>query len=114
MKALIDRIFRRYGTQITLRRWSGDVILQGFLRQTGSLSRQNMETVQSPVGQIPWSQYTLYLPAEPVLEAEDIFLVGDTWYTLRRVEPVYFREEVLYYWGLCERRGDTDTWGSQS
>ncbi|MCD7755334.1 MAG: hypothetical protein LUJ09_03220 [Firmicutes bacterium] len=114
MKALVDSILTRYGTAITVRRVTGDFTVRGCVQHTGSLSRMNMQIVQSPVGQIPWSQYTMLLPAEPLLVEGDIFYVGETWYTVRRVEPVYCRDTLVGCWGICERRGEADNWGYPS
>lgn len=114
MRHTIDRILRKYGTPIVLRRVTGDTIIHGFMHHTGSLGWKNMQPVYSPLGEVPRGQYLLMLPIEPLLEKGDIFKKGDIWYVVRRVEKMWHGEKAVYCWCLCEEGGEAGIWGSQS
>lgn len=113
MRHTIDRILRKYGTPILLRRIDGDTTIYGFMQHTGSLGWKNMQPVYSPLGEIPRGQYLLLLPVEPLLERGDIFKKEDDWYVVRRVEKMWHGGEAIYCWCLCEEGGEAGIWGSQ-
>ncbi len=113
MRKTAEKILRRYGSPITLRRVEKDTELWGFMEHTASLGWQNMQGVYSPLGEIPRGQYLLLLPIEPLLEKEDLLFRGGTWYRVRRVEKVFYRDEAIYCWCLCEEGGKADNWGNQ-
>jgi hypothetical protein len=50
-------------------------------------------------------------PAGQVIDVGETLEVGGKEYMVRRVEPVYYGEEVAYFWGMCVEKGGEDTWG---
>ncbi len=113
MRKLVERILKKYGTDILLRRVTGDVILRGFLQHTGSLAWQNMRSIYSPLGRVPGGQYRLILPPQPEIAEGEMLRLGERWYTVRRCEKVWYRNEWIYSWCLCDERGEPDNWGFQ-
>ena len=111
MRRTVEKILRRYGSPITLRRSVGDTLLYGMMQHTGSLSWQNMRVAYSPLGEVPKGQYLLILPVEPLLKRGDFLLRDGSWYWVRRVEKVMYRDEAIYCWCLCEKGGNVDHWG---
>jgi hypothetical protein len=111
MRTLVEKVLHRYGTPVLLRRFTGDTVLYGIMQHTASLGWQNMQPVYSPLGEIPRGQYLLMVPVEPLLEKGDILRREEKWYTVRRVERVWHRDQPIYCWCLCEERGKVDNWG---
>ena len=75
------------------------------LQSVQSRSRQNMERLYSPIGQVPQGQYLCMLPAgTPGGEGDRLRLQGKC-YEISRLEPVYYGEKVAYLWGLCVEKG---------
>jgi hypothetical protein len=50
-------------------------------------------------------------PAEQEIAFGETLAVDGKDYMVRRVEPVYYGEEVAYYWGMCVEKGGEDNWG---
>ena len=111
MRALVEKVLRKYGTPLVLRRYDGDREIHAVMQHTASLGWQNMQPVYSPLGEIPRGQYLLMVPLEPLLEKGDILCREDKWYTVRRVEKVWHRDQPIYCWCLCEERGRMRNWG---
>lgn len=114
MRRKIERILRTYGTPITLRRGDGDTTIYGFMQHTGSLGWKNMQPAYSPLGEVPRGQYLLMIPVEPLLKKGDVVRRDGVWYMVRRVEKMWYQDEAVYCWCLCEEGGKTGIWGSQS
>jgi len=53
----------------------------------------------------------LLVPLEPLLEKGDVLRREEQWYTVRRVEKVWHKNQPIYCWCLCEERGKADNWG---
>lgn len=113
MRKTVEKILQRYGSSITLHRVEKDTQLRGFMEHTASLGWQNMQSVYSPLGEVPRGQYLLLLPVEPLLVKGDLLYREGIWYRVRRVEKVFYRDEAIYCWCLCEEGGKIDYWGSQ-
>ena len=111
---MIERIFKKYGTSMVLRGGGGDKTVRGIWQHTGSLGWQNMQSVYSPLGEIPRGQYLLMLPLEPPLQKGDTLYKDGIWYVVRRVEKIWHAEQAIYRWCLCEEGGQTGEWTSQS
>lgn len=114
MRQMIERILRKYGTPLLLRRIDGDTTIYGLMQHTASLGWKNMQPVYSPLGEVPRGQYLLMLPVEPTLEKGDVFKKDDRWFIVRRVEKMWHGDEAIYCWCLSEEGGNTGIWGSQS
>lgn len=114
MRGKVERILKRYGTTFALLQDDGNHEFRGIIQIVGAASQQNMQTEYTPVGENPQGRYLLLMPLELKPEKEDIFYKDDKVYKISRVEKVWFRDEALYYWCLCEERGEVKSWGNPS
>ena len=109
MQRKIGLILETYGVSIT--RTEKEVTYRGFFQPVRSKSWQYLEGNFSPLGEVPRGQYVYIGPAEQLLNPGETLEVGSRDYMVRRVEPVYYGEEIAYYWGMCVEKGGEDTWG---
>lgn len=109
MQRMIGKILDTYGVSIT--RKAVEVTYRGFFQPVRSKSWQYLEGNYSPLGEVPRGQYVYIGPAEQLLTVGETLEVGGKDYMVRRVEPVYYEEEIAYYWGMCVEKGGEDTWG---
>ncbi len=112
MKNMVDKIMRTYGTPLTLYRNGEKIGLRGFLQPNGSRSWQNTEINVVPLGIIPNGQYLYIGPVTPAAEEGDVLIMDNRIYELRQSEPVMYRDQLIYRWGLCVEKGGEDKWGS--
>lgn len=111
---MLEKIFRCYGTDITLSREEEHWELRGFLQSDTSRAKQNMFPDQSCAGLVSPGHYVFIGPVEPAVRDGDTLTMAGTAYLLHRVETIYERDEALYQWGLCTRKGVADTWPNLS
>ena len=109
MQQMIGKILATYGVSIT--RKEERVTYRGFFQPVRSKSWQYLEGNFSPLGEVPRGQYVYIGPAEQLLDVGETLQVGDRDYMVRRLEPVYYGEEIAYYWGMCVEKGGEDRWG---
>ena len=109
MQHKIGLILDTYGISIT--RKEASVTYKGFFQPVRSKSWQYLEGNFSPLGEVPRGQYVYIGPADKAVAFGDTLEVGGKDYMVRRVEPVYYGEEVAYYWAMCVEKGGEDTWG---
>ena len=114
MKAAMETLFTRWGTDMTIVSAEEHKTVRGFFRAVNSKSWQNMESVVSLLGEISRGQYVYIGPADAAVKEGDTLLLGEKSYLFRRVEPYYFGNQPIYQWGLCVEKGVNDTWGTQS
>lgn len=114
MRRMVDKIFNQYGTDLILTSGGETKALRGFFRAVNSRSWQSMEAVTTPLGEISRGQYSYIGPAEVVVAEGDTLTLDGRAYLFRRVEPYYYGNEIVYYWGLCMEKGGNQTWGSRS
>ena len=114
MKAAMETLFTRWGTDMTIVSAEEHKTVRGFFRAVNSKSWQNMESVVSLLGEISRGQYVYLGPADVAVKEGDTLLLGEKSYLFRRVEPYYFGNQPIYQWGLCVEKGVNDTWGTQS
>lgn len=116
VRGMVDKLIRRYGTSFVLLRSDGNRDIKGIMQITGTASRQNMQTNFAPLGEVPRGRYLLLVPAEPEIEKGDVLIRSEEelYFTVCRVERVWFRDETLYCWCLCEERGASGAWAKQS
>ena len=114
MKAAMETLFARWGTDMTIVSAEEHKTVRGFFRAVNSKSWQNMESVVSLLGEISRGQYVYIGPADAAVKEGDTLLLGEKSYLFRRVEPYYFGNQPIYQWGLCVEKGVNDTWGTQS
>ena len=84
MRQMLDKIFRCYGSEITLERGAETVSLRGFFQPDLSRAKQNLHPEMTQMG--------LALPGQ---------------YLLQNGAP-------LYQWALCTKKGGADAWAVPS
>lgn len=109
----IEKVLRRYGSSLILRRSDKTVCFHGFLQHSGSKSWQNMERSFGPLGEIPRGQYVLLAPLDPELKEGDTLVQGTLETAICRLETVTVGDKAVYRWGLCTKKGGEDTWAMQ-
>lgn len=101
----MKKILARWGSELVLVSGAERVRIRALLQHTASKSRQNMLPGYGALGKNPGGQYVYIGPAS-VPVREGMTLLSEQSYLIRRAEAVHLRGKVLYYWGLCERKGD--------
>ena len=114
MRRTVERILKRYGTDLTVTGETGTKQIRGFFRAVNSKSWQSMESEASLLGEITRGQYAYLGPADAGVQEGDTLVLGARAYLFRRVELYYYGNDAIYQWGLCVEKGVNDTWGSQS
>ncbi len=111
MAALIDRLLKRYGCDLTLVvSYNETYSFRGLLQHFDSHTWANMQKEYSLLGDIPRGRYVLLVPMEPELEVGSILMQGEKRLILRRIETVRLGDKALYRWGLCAERTKEATW----
>ena len=114
MRRTVDKLIQQYGTDLILNCNGEEKAARGFLRAVTSHSWQSMEPIATPLGEVSRGQYTyIGQAAYPVNERDTVSLRGKT-YRFCRVEPYYYGDELIYYWGACIEKGGAEPWGAQS
>ena len=111
---MLDKIFRCYGSEITLVRGEEALCLPGFFQPELSRARQNLHPEMTQAGLTTPGQYLLLCPAEPEILPGDTVTVAGTAYLLRRCETLLEKGAPLYQWALCTKKGGADTWAVPS
>ena len=114
MRATVESVMAKHGTDLTIVSGSETKTARGFFRAVNSKSWQSMESEASLLGEITRGQYVYMGPAEVTIGEGDTLRLGDRAYVFRRVEPYYFGDEPIYQWGLCVEKGVNDIWGIRS
>ena len=114
MQKIIEDVFRKHGTDMTIENSLETKTVRGFFRAVNSKSWQSMESEASLLGEITRGQYAYIGPVDVAVREGDTLHLGGKSYLFRRVEPYYYGNQAVYLWGLCVEKGVNDTWGSQS
>ena len=102
---MIERILRRWGTELILQQSGAEFRLRGLIFHSSSKSWQNMEHSYTPLGRVPRGQYVYIGPVQPAAAVGDTLVQGDTAYVIRRVERMWLQDTPVYCWGLCVEKG---------
>lgn len=113
MRRMLDTIFNQYGTDLVLSCNGEEKTARGFFRAATSRDKKSTEAVASPLGETVQGQYTYIGSADVAVSEGDTVTVGGKTYRFRRVEPYYYGDQILYYWGLCMEKGGNYSWGSR-
>ena len=113
MRSTLEKILRRYGSPLILRQGEEETLIHGFMQHNASISQNNIQPAFSPLGEIPRGHHLLLVPPHPLPTTGDFIGLDGKWYVIRRVEKVWYRDEALYCWCLCEEGGKEDTWATQ-
>jgi len=114
MRGSVEKLFKKYGTDLTIDSGERRFTVRGFFRAVNSKSWQSMESEANLLGEITRGQYAYIGPADGGVREGDTVSLGEKSYLFRRVELYYFGNQAIYQWGLCVEKGVNDTWGSQS
>ncbi len=114
MRQMLDKIFRCYGSEITLIRGEDTLSLRGFFQPDLSRAKQNLHPEMTQTGLAIPGQYLLLCPAEPEVCPGDTVTVAGTAYLLRRREILLEKGVPLYQWALCTKKGGADNWADPS
>ena len=106
MKKLVSRLIDRYGSDMTITTGGRKVPTRAFLQLVTSKSWQNMERMVSTGGEIPRGQFLYVGPADLPLRGRDILLTGGRTFIVRRADPIVYKNQPLFIWGLCVEGGD--------
>ena len=105
MVRTVEKMFRRYGTQMRLCTHFGEEDFCGFLHFITSRSWQKLKREVFPLGQIPTGMYVYIGPEGYPVQEGDCLTVGDLEYVLRRTEVICYQDGPVYRWGVCARKG---------
>ena len=105
MLRMVEKIFRRYGSVMTLLAADGEEEFRGFLQHVNSQSRQRVRAEWTVLGEVPDGVYVLILPAALQVKTGDSVELAQERYTVYRLENAVYGDEVLYQWGLCMKEG---------
>ena len=111
MQQMVGKILETYGSSVTLQQGENSFAIRVFFQPVRSKSWQYLEGNYSPLGEVPRGQFVYMGPSMVKMNVGDTIRVKDKDYMLRRIEPVYYRDRVAYYWGMCVEKGGEDTWG---
>lgn len=111
MRRMIEKILNCYGTAATVCHNGEEGTVRCFFQPSTSKSWQAMDPMVTPLGQIPGGQYLYIGPAGQAVAAGDTMTVADCRYLVRRAEAYRDRNEIVYWWALCAKKGGDDTWG---
>ena len=114
MRAELEGLMSRYGTDMTVTGIWGQAKVRGFFQAVNTKSWQSMESEATLLGEISRGQYAYIGPVGAQVREGDTLTLGDKTYLFRRAELYYYRNQPVYQWGLCVEKGVNDTWASQS
>ncbi len=114
MKKDVERLLASQGTDMVLTQGDLDTTIRGFFWAVNSSSWQSIESLATPLGEYFRGQYSFLGSTGCGAREGDTLTLGGRSYLLRRVEPFWQGNEMLFLWGLCVEKGVNDTWGSQS
>lgn len=114
MRQMVDKLMKQYGTDLVLTCNGEEMAARGFFRAVTSKSMQSIEAVATPLGELSQGQYTYIGPANIPVSQGDTVTVDGRSYRFRRVEPYYYGNQIIYFWGLCIEKGGNEVWGVQS
>ena len=105
MVGSIEKVLKRYGSQLTVQKDGKHLEFRGFLQHFRSKSKGYAEYTFSPLGQIPGGQYVLLAPLQPELRVGDVLTQQKMQVEVRRLETVEYCGQPAYRWGLCVKKG---------
>jgi hypothetical protein len=101
----VEKVLKRYGSQLTVQKDEGNLEFRGFLQHFRSKSKDYTQHTFSYLGQIPKGQYVLLAPVLPGLQVGDVLMQGQLQVEVRRLETVEYCGQPAYLWGLCVKKG---------
>lgn len=116
MRVMIERFLTAYGAPTILARQDGEAFgLRALIQPRKSLSQRNAIKRITPLGEILGDTYLFICSVDCDAGVGDTLKRSDgTFYELRQVEKVMYKNEPIYLWGLCVQKGGGEAWDSQS
>ena len=111
MRAAVEKVMARHGTDLTIVSGEENKTVRGFFRAVNSKSWQSMESEATLLGEITRGQYVYLGPVDGSVKEGDSLILGNRNYLFRRTELYYYGNQAVYQWGLCVEKGVNDTWG---
>lgn len=102
MKEVIAGLLRDYGSTIVKTDGTG---FRAFLQLVTSKSWQNMERMGPVCGEVLRGQYLYIGPPDIPLNGGEFLRTRGGYFTVRRANIIYLRDEGLFTWGLCVENG---------
>ena len=112
MRALIERLIKRYGTPIRSYTDGKYDYFRGFFQLVTSKSWQNMERMFPACGEIARGQFLLIAPSDATVKPTSVLLVDGKDYIVRRADHILYGRQRLFIWALCVEGGGDDTWSA--
>lgn len=110
MDKLVNRIFRRYGTQVLVQGSVGTYLAYAFAQPRETAAGKWMLPGYTPLGRLPQRHYVICFPPRTMKEGNTLYY-DEKWYIVRRLDHIPLRGKELYDRCLCEERGEGDSWG---
>ena len=110
MKELITRIINTYGNDIIITANRVEHRTRAFMQLVTSKSWQNMERMIPDAGEVPRGQFLYLGPADVPLSGYDTIEMDGRTFIVRRADPILYRSERIFVWGLCVEAGGKAVW----
>lgn len=110
MQLHLETVFSRYGTAMTNARSKES--FRGFLQPYRTRARDGIQAEYVLQGKITGGRWILIAPVQAALSENDVVILQQRRYCIRRIEPVFAGDTAAYLWGICTEEGSTQSWGS--
>lgn len=110
MKDLITRLINNYGNEVIITANRVQYTARAFMQLVTSKSWQNMERMLPTAGEVPRGQFLYLGPADVPLSGYDTIEMDGRIFIVRRADPILYRSERIFIWGLCVEGGGDDPW----
>ncbi len=110
MRELITRLIHTYGNAVTVTASQQQYETRAFMQLVTSKSWQNMERMLPSIGEVPRGQFLYLGPADVPLSGYDTIEMDGRIFIVRRADPILYRSERIFIWGLCVEGGSDDPW----
>lgn len=102
------QILARYGQNITLYRQDGEegTVCRAFLQPVMEQSADFFQQLPTPLGLVRRDRWICLGGPEMALDqlGDGYIAWGEETFTVRSAQPVYLRDELVYWWGLLAVR----------
>lgn len=105
MKDLITRLIEHYGNDVIITANRVEHQAKAFMQLVTSKSWQNMERMIPTIGEVHRGQYLYLGPADVPLSGYDTIEMDGRLFIVRRADPIIYRSERIFIWGLCVQGG---------
>ena len=110
MKELITRLINHYGNDVIITANREEHQAKAFMQLVTSKSWQNMERMIPTIGEVARGQFLYLGPADVPLSGYDTIRMDGRIFIVRRADPIIYKSERIFIWGLCVEGGGEDSW----